>query len=44
MNQIIKKKSISTILTRASKATTDPAIKKKYNDKLVSLALDFLDG
>ena len=43
MKQIIKKKSISTILTRASKTTTDPAIKKKLDDKLVSLALAFLD-
>ena len=43
MKQIIKKKLISTILTRASKDKTDPSIKKKLGDKLISLALDFLD-
>jgi len=43
MKQIIKKKSISTILTRASRMTTDPAIKKKLDDKIISLALDFVN-
>ena len=43
MKQIIKKKSISTILTRASRMTTDPTIKKKLDDKLISLALEFVD-
>ena len=43
LKSIIKKKSMSTILTRASNTTTDPEIKKKLDDKLIKLALEFVD-
>ena len=43
LKRIIKKKSMSTILTRAANTTTDPEVKKKLNDRLVKLALDMVD-
>ena len=43
LKRIIKKKALSTILTRAHNTTNDPEVKKKLNDKLVKLALDMVD-
>ena len=40
VKQLIKKKSMSSILTNAIKSSNDPEVKDKLNGKLIKLALD----
>ena len=40
VKQLIKKKSMSSILTNAIKSSNDPEVKEKLNGKLIKLALD----